>query len=130
MGITKFISKVCVQTAVYWGNPVEDGRGGKTFDDPVEIKCRWSDYMTLVKDDKGKEFKTQAKLLVTQDLDFGGYLYLGTLEDIEDYYESNGTTIDPREISGAYPILTIKKTPMIKSTTEFVRTVELAVKTR
>ena len=72
MGITKFIESVCKQTAVYWGDPVEDGRGGKTFEDPVEIKCRWTDYMTLVKDDKGQEYKTQAKLLVVEDLDYGG----------------------------------------------------------
>ena len=130
MGITKFIESVCKQTAVYWSDPVEDGRGGKTFEDPVEIKCRWTDYMTLIKDDKGQEYKTQAKLLVVEDLDYGGYLYLGYLEDLDDYYESDGRTIDPRLIEGAYPIITKKKTPLFKSTTKFVRTVLLATKER
>ena len=42
-GIEKVAKRFCVETAVYWGNPQNDGYGGFTFDTPVEIKCRWEE---------------------------------------------------------------------------------------
>lgn len=118
MGITKFISKVCVQTAVYWGNPVSDGMGGHTFDVPVEIKCRWTDKVRITTDSNGLQLQAKGNLLVTQDLDYEGWVMLGTLEDLPDLESA-----DPLKVSGAYKIVAIDKVPMIKSTTVFVRTI-------
>ena len=39
MNLQKFLN----QTAVYWANPVPDGLGGYTYDDPEEVKVRWTD---------------------------------------------------------------------------------------
>jgi len=120
MGIERFIQKVCVQTAVYWGSPQEDGYGGFTFDEPVEIACRWEDKTQIVAGMDGQEVTSDTEVLVTQDLDYNGYLYLGELDDLDSDELDN-----PMTVSGAKPIISISKIPMIKSTTEFVRQVFL-----
>ena len=116
MGIAKFILKISVQTAVYWGNPVEDGYGKLTFDGPVEIPVRWENTATLITASDGEQYVTQAEILVNQDVDVNGYLYLGTLDDFD---SAEGES--PKEITGAHRIRRFDKVPMIKSTTIFVR---------
>jgi hypothetical protein len=125
MGIERFIRSVCVQVAVYWGNPQSDGYGGFTFDDPVELLppnngVRWEDKTQIVSTMDGQETTSDTEVLVTEDLDYSGYLYLGTLDDLTTEEKAN-----PLLVSGAKPIISISKVPMIKSTTEFVRTVYL-----
>ena len=119
MSITSFIKKVCVQTAVYWGNPQNDGYGGTTFDYPVEIKCRWEDKERIQYSNMGKELHQKGEALITQDVDIQGWLYLGTLDD----FDSSVDETDPLHVDGAYQIIAIDKIPLIKSTTEFVRKV-------
>ena len=139
MSISKFIEKVCIQTAVYWGDPTPDGYGGKTYSDPVEIPCRWDDTLEVIKDERGEEIICKAKVLVTQDLEEGGMLYLGTLEDLG----IGGNVVmgglgtgnivlaglnkmsHPEDVEDAYEITIVKKIPMIRSTSEYVRTVYL-----
>lgn len=120
MGIEKFIRTVCVQTAVYWGSPQADGFGGFTFADPVEIPCRWEDKTQIVANMDGQETTSDTEVLVTQDLDYNGYLFLGTLTDLDSDQFDN-----PMLVSGAKPIISKSKIPMIKSTDEFVRKVYL-----
>ena len=48
MGLISVLERQYKQDAVYWGNPQSDGSGGYTFDDPVEIKCRWEDIKQVV----------------------------------------------------------------------------------
>ena len=115
MGIDRFIQKVCVQTAVYWGNPVNDGYGGFTFDEAVEIPCRWDDKVQILKDNAGIEKISRAEVLLTQDVDELGYLFLGSLDDLPSDHDN------PAEIEEAYMINVFTKVPMIKSTTIFVR---------
>jgi hypothetical protein len=124
MGIERFIKKVCVQTAVYWGNPKDDGYGGFTFDDPVNISCRWEDKTQIVSTMDGQETSSDSEVLVTEDLDYNGYLYLGTLEELlEDYTEEE--LANPMNVPTAKAIISKSKIPMIKSTKEFVRIVYL-----
>ena len=117
MSIDTFVKKVCVQRAVYWGNPVADGFGNFTFDEPVSIYCRWEIKSNVIKDSLGRELITKAKVLLTQDVEVQGWLYLGLLEDFE---ETTDLT-NPKSISGAYEIIGFDKTPMIRSTTVYVR---------
>jgi len=118
MSIEKFIEKVSVQTAVYWGSPTNDGYGGKTFADPVEIDCRWEDRTDVLRTSAGNEVVSKAKVLVTQDLDEEGFLYLGELDDLD-------SAPIPSEVDGAHKIVRFDKIPMIKKTDEFVRIVYL-----
>ena len=117
MSIEDFISKVCVQTAVYWGIPVPDGYGNWTFDNPKEINCRWQGSNKLITANNGEQVVAVAEILVTQDLDNEGYLFLGCLEDL------NAADITNPKKVGAHKIKQISKVPMVFSTTVFVRTV-------
>jgi len=109
------IKRQCKQVCVYWGSPTEDGFGGKTFADPVEIYCRWEDMHQIVTDAKGAEVTSRALVFVLQDVDEEGYLYLGTLDDLYDDAESSAGAIDnPASIEGAYIIKRFQKTPDLK----------------
>jgi hypothetical protein len=118
--LLKFIESVCVQTAVYWGNPRNDGYGGTTYDSPVEIKCRWDGTTKRVTNNQGVEVVSQAEVLVTQDMDADGLLYLGALSDLTTTQQN-----DPAQVVGAYKIQRVDKNPLFRSTSEFVRTVYL-----
>lgn len=126
-GIEKIVAKFCVETAVYWGNPVNDGYGGFTYDTPVEIDCRWEnktemDIGWLSTGFPGNIRLSKASVLVTEDLDLNGVLWRGTLDTLNDIYDDIS---NPKIISEAYAIYRIDKIPMVFKTDEFVRTVWL-----
>jgi hypothetical protein len=121
MSIADFISSKCTQTAVYWANPHEDGYGGKTFDAPVEIACRWEDKIqimgsTAATNVVGFSELSRALVFVTQDVDEGGMLYLGTLDELD-----SDQAEDPKSIEKAHVIKRFEKTPALGSTTIFLR---------
>ena len=115
MSIQSFINRVCVQTAVYWGNPRSDGYN-TIYDEPVEIACRWDGSTKLITDAKGNQIVAVAQVLVTQDLDVDGLLYLGELADLD-----SGQEDDPSTVADAYKIKKLDKNPEFRSTTKFVR---------
>jgi hypothetical protein len=119
MSITTFLQRTCTQTAVYWASPVEDGYGGKTFDDPEEIKCRWESSTNLIQKGNGEEIVCNAEVYVLEDLDEQGWLYLGELDDLDSNPDN------PMEVSGAREIQKFEKLPTLGSTTEFLRKVIL-----
>jgi len=128
MSIISMIIRNCKQTAVYWGNPVNDGMGGFTFDDPVEIACRWENINEIFIAPNGDELVAKSIIYVLQDVDHEGCLYLGTLDDL---LESDGESIGelvPSEIEGAQIIKRFDKIPVLGSTTEFLRKVYLTSK--
>lgn len=102
------------QKAVYWGNPQPSGYGGLTYDEPIEIDCRWVDSAQIITDAKGNEIVCRATVQVNRDLDEEGLLYLGELEDLDSSEEA-----DPQTISKAYSIKRFDKTPNIKATSYF-----------
>lgn len=85
--IERLIQKFAVQTAVYWGNPTPNGYGGFTYDPPREIKVRWDDSQKLTSKngtpprDQGN-ITSDSVLLVTEDLDINGLIWIGTLNDL------------------------------------------------
>lgn len=118
-GRSKRITNSLKQKAVYWGGPASDGITGRTFDASVELSVRWEDRNELFKDSAGQERTSRAVVFVSQDVDLGGYLYLGTLASLD---SSEG--VDPLELDEAYEILQFAKIPD-RSGTVFVRTVWL-----
>lgn len=97
------------QTAVYWATPTPDGYGGFTFDDPVEISCRWEQTHKLFIDPLGEERLSESEVFVGQDVGLGGYLYLGGLDDLD------STIISPQDVSGSKKIQQFDKLPDLRA---------------
>jgi hypothetical protein len=97
------------QTAVYWGTPASDGQGGRTFDEPIDIDCRWENVNELFVDGQGQERRSSAVVYVSVDVVVGGYLYLGTLTDLDSSEED-----DPLSVNDAKEIRRFDTTPSLK----------------
>ena len=118
--IEKFLLKLSVQTAVYWGSPTNDGYGKFTFATAVEIPVRWEGSTKVITTPAGVEYVSRAEVIVNQDVDEEGYLYLGALSGL-----STAQKADPQLVDGAWKIIRYDKIPMIFKTDEFVRKVFL-----
>lgn len=114
MGILDMITRRCTQDIVYWELDSIDGYSRETFSSPVELKGRWESAKEIVMDAKGEELVSMAKAWVLQDVEEGGYLYLGTIGD-------SGYNADPLSCAGALRIIAFGKLPALGSTTEFER---------
>jgi len=101
------------QTAVYWAPGAPNDFGKPTYDEPVEIDCRWSEAQEEIILPNGDREMSQAKLIVDRDLVTKGVLMLGTLDDVVD-------SDNPKNNSGAWEILLFRKTPNFKGT-KFIR---------
>ena len=132
------LEKAYVQTAVYWGNPVTDGLGGYTYDSPIEVKCRWEQKQEVITEQKGpgahgEEIISTAQIYVLQDMSEGEVLYLGSKDEFSDVVWDDGTTWDdariwaeaPNAIENAFKIKKFEKTPVYRSTSNFLRKVYL-----
>lgn len=120
-GIEKVAERFCVETAVYWGNPVNDGYGTFIFDAPIEIPCRWENITEGMQHEKGKNYVSRASVLLTQDVSLQGFLFRGKLTDLPIGYPVN----KPQAIEGAFIIMQFNRIPMVRKTDEFVRTAYL-----
>jgi hypothetical protein len=128
MSIGTFINGACTQRAVYWGSPVDDGYGGRTYADPVEIACRWEDVVQISGTITAVQLVgftevSRAVVFVTQDVDENGIIYNGTLESLSAYMGSDGELV-PADVPDTANIHIIKrfyKVPALGSTTEFLR---------
>ena len=119
-GITRFLeNKVCVQDALYWGAPVSDGYGF-VYSQPKLIKCRWEDSTETITNNQGVLVVCRASVMVIEDLEAGGVLYLGNFSGI-----TNEHRTDPLTLDGAFTIKRVDKIPLFGSTDEFVRKVWL-----
>lgn len=105
------LSRKLNQTAVYWGNPINDGQGGRTFDDPVEISVRWEQRQELFVDDSNKKVTSRVVLYLAQDVMVGGFMFLGTLNDI-----SSAEEADPLTLQNALVIRNFQSVSNVKAT--------------
>lgn len=97
------------QKCVYWGNPTDNGYGGYTYDDPVELPCRWVGSTKVITDSKGQQVVCRAEVQVEQDVDENGLLYLGNLNDLDSAEEETPTSVER-----AYLIKRFDKVPTIR----------------
>lgn len=81
-GESTFLSAAMPDGAVLWDGPVSDGIGGRTFDEPIEVVCRWEQKSVLFIDASGQEVTSQAVVYIVGDVDIGGYLYRGAIASL------------------------------------------------
>lgn len=113
MGI---IDKMRKQKAVYWAPAALDRSGSPTYDDPVELTCRWDDGRVEVKLPTGDVVHASATVYVSADVEVKGMLMLGAL--------LSGTPSDPRDsslVGLAHEINMFTKNPDLKAK-KFLRT--------
>ena len=106
------------QTAIYWDNPVPDGFGGFTFDDGVEIECRWEDVVEIFVDKDGNEKKSRSRVFVDRVVILNGYLFRGEESDLD---SGESLSTNPQDIVNAWPIQKYDELPNIRNT-ETLRT--------
>jgi hypothetical protein len=102
---TKFLRQTCC----YFGNPQPDGYGSYSFDQPIEIPCRWTDSTQVVSDGKGNDIVCKSVVMVAQDIEELAMLFLGTLDDLDSAQED-----DPASIEHCYQVRRFDKIPTIK----------------
>lgn len=107
-----YITRNHKQTIVYWASPSPDKYGGFTYTVPVDIIGRWEDRQEVFFDKEGKELKSKSIVYLGQDVDLGGFLYLGALSDIASSIDET----HPRNVDGAEEIRGFSKIPNIKAT--------------
>lgn len=137
------VSNDLKQKAVYWPEPVNDGFGGFSYGTPIEVDCRWIEKSELIKDDKGTEVVSQARVKLNFAPEVNGYLWEGTLLELAEFLgigDSSGassedstsgtssddstsmptldpdTEADPEKILGAFRIMKVTKTPSLQGT--------------
>ncbi len=96
------------QLAVYWGNPQNDGRGGYTYDPPIEIKCRWVDITQVIYNSDGNEITSTAEVQVEVDVVLNGCLLLSRLVDVD------ADVLNNPVLAGGQLIQRFDKIPMFK----------------
>lgn len=112
------ITRVLKQTAVYWAPTGVDSDGQPTHALPITLNVRWDDIteqFSLREESAEDEIQfSLAKVMVSQDVEVKGMLFLGALAVTDD-------PDDPRSIRRAYEIRKFEKIPNFRAT-EFVRT--------
>lgn len=98
------ISEFLKQTAVYWGAPIPNGFGGFTYSNPVEIVVRWEERVQMFTSMSGQEKVSQAVVYTESTLTANGYLFLGTLNDLD-------SPAVPETQEGAYLIEAVSACP-------------------
>lgn len=87
----------------YWGAPTPNGEGGETFASPIALLGRWEDRNDEFTTPTGEQAVSRAVAFLKQDVQVGGYLYLGT-----------SAVSDPTQVSNAQEIRAFVKTPSIR----------------
>ena len=104
--MSTYWNKLLTQTAVYWSPSSVNGWGVQTFAGPVEVSVRWVDKTEVFIGSSGKEQVSSAVVLLAQDVDEEGYLFLGDLDDLD-----SGQEADPMTVDAAFQIKAVKKVP-------------------
>jgi len=105
-------TKILRQPVVYWPPAVE---GFDEFGKPVraaarQLRCRWEDTQEQFVDAKGTTQVARAKVYIGIDVEPGGALVLGSLEDI-----GPEVPADALEIKAFYKVPNMKATKFLRT---------------
>jgi len=118
MSIESYIASLCLQKAVYWGAPTNDGYGQFTFSPGIEIDCRWENKEQIVAQEMEKAVIFRSIIYVLQDLDTDGLLWLGTADAVGVAAIANPYTMTA---GGLMIVKRFEKTPSIRDVDQFLR---------
>lgn len=102
--------EIYTQVATYWGVPVIDGYGTRSFGAPEKILVRWEERTGLSIYKNGEEINSRAIVYVQKRLAIGGTLALGD-------YAKCTTVTDPTTLESAYLIQDFKEVPSVDGST-------------
>jgi hypothetical protein len=115
------LAKYFNQTAVYWGSPENDGFGGYSFADPIEVKVRWTVKQERFLSSQGsgngvEELLSRVTVLAETDFEMLGKMSLTILNDL--------SSSQLPETENALTIMGFEKIPT-KDARQFLRKVYL-----
>lgn len=93
------------ESATYWRPPIRDAFDVQTFSAPVEVAVRWEYKAVMFRDPNGQEAVSNAVVYTAQQVEIGGYLFLGV-----------SAAADPRSVVGAAEIRQIGRTMSLRAT--------------
>lgn len=102
---------------VYWAPKYRNQFGKQMFENPVELSCRWTEGITVVRDQNGQEHIYNGTAFVGQDLDTDGMIWHGRLTDVSVTEGKGDPSVPPAD---AKLIRRFDKIPN-KKYTKFVR---------
>ena len=99
------------QKCCYWAGPTSDGRGGHSYTAAVQLSCRWQNKAEMFFSPEGREEVSRAVVYLDQDVDLGGFMFLGKLTELPD------DSSDPRDVTGAFKIRAVGSSPSLNGRT-------------
>ena len=110
--IANVIKRFTNQTLVYWARIGSDGFGKPTYDEPVEVACRWEDKQKQIITGDGRVVYCKGYILLAQPLTVSSLVFLGKLTD----WEAMPTyPAIPTVQQGVRELLLLNTTPDIKN---------------
>jgi len=103
----RIIKKMRKQKAVWWKKLSADEYGSATWDDPIEIDCRWDDHIGRVMDGKGELMMSKATVFVDREMSLGDKLRKGDMDSDE--------PLTPADVTTAYEIVGFEQIPTLKA---------------
>lgn len=101
--------------AVYWA-PVAAGTYGRpTHLAPVGVLCRWEDVTTESIQADNVDVASSATVYLASDVVVGGYLWKGSIDDVD------GLPSDPKENQDVHEIINVDIVPAIRGSKQLVR---------
>ncbi|MCK9281388.1 MAG: hypothetical protein M0P71_12255 [Melioribacteraceae bacterium] len=97
------------QIATLWENPVPDGVGWHTFDDPVLVDVRWEDKQKEFIDANGETKLSNSVVYIGQDVAVNSFLALGDYTD--SIYDN------PADVDSAFKVSLFTKIPNVRGST-------------
>jgi hypothetical protein len=96
------------QTAVWWKKGAPDQYGTDSFDDPVEVKCRWEEVGQEYLSAQGEKQLSRAIVYVDRKMAMGDRLAQGLLD--------SDTPADPMNHAGSYLVERFDVLPNLRNT--------------
>lgn len=114
MSLWSAYNKLLKQTVTYWAPKLENGvqlvstEGQLLFENPANLKCRWSDVITVVMTASNPQYVSNASVMLAVAVVVGGYLKLGAVADLD----SGATALNTE---GSWRIEAVHKVPDFKA---------------